>query len=294
MRSSVIINATLGLDAALFVVNLFVAYRSGSHAVLSQAVYNITDLVGGMMLLWGFFVSRRPASPKHPFGYGKERYFWSFVAALVTFTVAGFIVLVSGFAQITDPQPVTHLEDALITVGATVLVSVASIGVTLRELRASRETLSSMLASSHLGLKTIFYQDVVSVFGSLVAFLGIVYVYRTHDLVADGVAAALVGIFLVATGFVLAGESRELLVGKAISPADARELLRVLEQDPRVRRVRSLQSMMLGPEDVLVALKVNFQDGLTTDQIEQAIDEVSARIRRAFPAVRHLVIEPES
>jgi cation diffusion facilitator family transporter len=294
MRSSVIINASLVLDAALFAVNIFVAFRSGSHAVLSQAVYNITDLAGAVMLVWGFVVSRRPANPKHPFGHGKERYFWAFVAALVTFTVAGFVVLVSGFAQISDPQPVTHLTDALIAVGATVIVSVIGVWVTLRELRASQETLSNLLASSHLGLKTIFYQDLVSIVGSIVAFFGIVYVYQYNDLAADGVAAFIVGLLLVATGFVLAGESRELLVGKAISPTEARDVLRILEQDPRVRRVRSLQSMMLGPDDVLVALKVNFQDGLTTDQIEQAIDDVSARIRRTFPALRHLVIEPES
>ncbi|HTT26000.1 MAG TPA: cation transporter, partial [Thermoplasmata archaeon] len=97
MRSTVIINATLLLNAALFSVNILVAIQSGSRAVLSQAVYCVTDLVGGIMLLWGFVVSRRPANPNHPFGYGKERYFWSFVAALVTFTVAGFVVLVSGF-----------------------------------------------------------------------------------------------------------------------------------------------------------------------------------------------------
>lgn len=294
MRSSVIINATLVLDAALFVVNGVVASISDSHAVLSQAVYNIADLVGGVMLLWGFVVSRRPPNPKHPFGYGKERYFWSFVAALVTFTVAGFLVLVDGFAQVSNPQPVTHLGDAILSVGASVLVSLVGIGVTLQELRASRETLSTLLASSHLGLKTIFYQDIVSVVGGVVAFLGVIYVYRTGDFAADGYTAAIVGILLLATGFVLAGESRELLVGKAISPMEAREILRILEQDPRVRRVRSLQSMMLGPDDVLVALKVNFQDGLHTDQIEQAIDDVSARIRRTYPPVRHLVIEPES
>jgi cation diffusion facilitator family transporter len=294
MRSTVIINATLLLNAALFSVNILVAFQSGSRAVLSQAVYCVTDLVGGIMLLWGFVVSRRPANPNHPFGYGKERYFWSFVAALVTFTVAGFVVFVSGFGQITDPQPITHIPDALISVGATLAASVGGIAVTMRELRTNRESLSTLLASSHLGLKTIFYQDLVSVVGAGVALLGLVDVSRTGDLVVDGVSACIVGVLLIATGFVLAGESRELLVGKAISPAEAREVLRILEQDPRVRKVRSLQSMMLGPDDVLLALKVNFQDGLTTDLIEQAIDDVSARIRRSFPPVRHLVIEPES
>jgi cation diffusion facilitator family transporter len=294
MRSSVIINATLFLNAALFVVNLAVAGLSDSRAVLSQAIYCATDLVGGITLLWGLLVSRRPPSPQHPFGYGKERFFWGFVAALVTFTVAGLVVLVAGLIQVSSPGPVTHLSTALLAVGGTVVVSLVGIGVTLREVRSSRETITSLLASSHMGLKTIFYQDLVSILGSGVAFLGIVYVDQTGDFAADGVTASLVGILMIATGFVLAAESRELLVGKAISPDDARGVLRLLGQDPRVRTVRSLQSMMLGPDDVLIALKVNFQDGLTTDEIERTIDDISARIRTGFPAVRHLVIEPES
>ena len=107
-------------------------------------------------------------------------------------------------------------------------------------------------------------------------------------------AAVGVGVLLSVTGVLLAGESRELLVGKAISPGEARRVLDLVEKDARVRKVRGLQSMMLGPEDILVALRVNFQDGLTTDQIEGAIDQISARLRESFPMMRHLLIEPES
>jgi len=112
--------------------------------------------------------------------------------------------------------------------------------------------------------------------------------------VIDGVAASAVGAILVATGFVVAAETREFLVGKAISRSSARLVIGVVERDPRVRKVRGFQSMLLGPDDALVALKVNFQDGLTTDQIESAIDQVSLELRMAFPALRHLIIEPES
>lgn len=294
MRSQTIIGATILLDAALFVVNLLVAIESGSHAVLSQAIYTIADLIGGVLILWGHVAGQRPPDHDHPFGYGKERFFWSFSSSLVTFSMAGLIVLVSGFAQVVQPQPVTDLPAAVAVVGATLLTSVAGIWVTVRELGKDRETLSGLIESPHQGLKTIFYQDLVSVLGSIVAFAGIGVVYLTHRVVVDGVAAVGMGFLLVATGFLLAIEGRELLVGKAISPAHAREILMVVEQDPRVRRVRSLQSMMLGPDDVLLALRVNFQDGLTTDQIETAIDVLSSSLRGTFPAIRHLVIEPES
>ena len=143
-------------------------------------------------------------------------------------------------------------------------------------------------------MKTIFYQDIVSVCGSAVALVGIGLVWETGDFVVDGIAASGVGAILIGTGFVLASETREFLVGRAISSEAARRIVAIIERDPRVRRVRSLQSMMLGPDDALIAAKVNFQDGLNTDQIESAIDQLSLTMRQAAPGLRHIIIEPES
>lgn len=294
MRPQVIIGATVALSAVLFVVNLAVALKGGSHAVLSQAIYTVTDLIGGTLILWGFVASQKPPTYDHPFGYGKERFFWSFTGTLVTFTIAGLLVLVDSFGQIAHPGPVTDLPASLAVVGVTLVFSLLGILVTLRELRHGKETLSDLLESAHQGLKTIFYQDVVSVFGSLVAFVGIAIVYVTHETIVDGIAAFGVGILLFLTGLLLAAESRPLLVGKAVSPEQARTILQIVERDARVRKVRGFQSMMLGPDDVLVALRINFQDGLNTDQIESAIDQVSLSLRQTYPAIRHLVIEPES
>ncbi len=294
MRPRVIVIATLILSGVLFLVNLFVAVLSGSRTVFSQAIYSITDLVGGGLIFWGYLVSQRPPDHVHPFGHGKERFFWSFTGGLVTFTVSGLIVLVGGFQGVAAPHPLDHLQAALTVVGATLALSLVGIYITLRELRTSKQTLSTFLDSPYSGLKTIFYQDLVSVFGSLVAFVGLALIYQTGFVLLDGITAMGVGVLLIATGLVLAAESRELLVGKAISANDARQILSLVERDPRVRQVRGLQSMMLGPEDILVALRVNFQDGLNTDQIESAIDGVALSLRQTYPALRHLVIEPES
>lgn len=294
MRPQVIIVATVLLSAGLFVVNLLVALKGGSRAVLSQAIYTVTDLIGGTLILWGHVASQRPPTYDHPFGYGKERFFWSFTGTLVTFTIAGLLVLVDSLGQIASPGPVTDLPQSLAVVGATLVASLAGILVTLRELRRGKESLETFLESSHQGLKTIFYQDVVSVGGSIVAFVGIALVYLTHLTIIDGIAAFGVGILLFLTGLLLAAETRPLLVGKAVSPEQARTMLQTVERDPRVRKVRGFQSMMLGPDDVLVALRLNFQDGLTTDEIESAIDQVSLSLRQTFPGLRHLVIEPES
>ncbi|MCI4332954.1 MAG: cation diffusion facilitator family transporter [Thermoplasmata archaeon] len=294
MRPQVIIVATMLLSGGLFVLNLIVALQSGSKAVLSQAVYTVTDLIGGAFILWGFVASQKPPTYDHPFGYGKERFFWSFTASLVTFTIAGVIVLIDSFGQIVDPAKITDIPSSLAVLAATLVASLIGILVTLRELRRGQQTVTTLLESAQQGLKSIFYQDIVSVLGSIVAFVGIAVVYLTHWTVVDGLAAFGVGVLMLATGFVLAAESRALLVGKSVSPDQARTILQIVERDARVRKVRGFQSMMLGPDDTLVVLQVNFQDGLNTDQIEAAIDQVSLAIKQTFPAIRHLVIEPES
>jgi cation diffusion facilitator family transporter len=294
MRSQVIVGATLAVDAALFFALLAVGIVSGSRAVLSQAIYVVSDFIGAGLLSWGIIASMRPPDEKHPFGRGKERFFWSFSASLVTFSLAGFIVILSGLNSVAHPTPVTELGYVFLVLILTILSSAIGIFVTLRELAHEKMSLTEFLDSSNLGLKTIFYQDLVSVFGAVVAFIGILFIAITGRPIFDGLAAIGVGVLLSVTGVLLAAESRELLVGKAISPGEARKVLQLVERDARVRRVRGLQSMMLGPEDILVALRVNFQDGLNTDQIEGAIDQISAAVRESFPMMRHLLIEPES
>lgn len=294
MRTQVVIVATLLLNAALFVANLVVAELSGSRTVLAQAIYTITDLVGSALLLWGVYVSRRPADYQYPFGRGKERFFWAFVSILVTFTTAGIIALVTGAEQALNPQPISHIGESILVVVASLLVSAAGIWITLRELRISRQTIQTLLESANQGLKAIFYQDLVTIAGCAVALGGLAVVYRTHLDAIDGVTAALEGFLLVATGFILTGESREYLIGRALAPSVARTILGVVERDGRVARVRSLQSMLLGPDDALLALRINFRDGLTTDQIERAIDEVTLNLKGHYPMLRHIIIEPES
>ena len=294
MRSQVVIVATLVLNGALFALNLYVAILSGSRAVLAQAIYSVTDLVGAALLLWGLYASQLPADYRHPFGRGKERFYWALISIVVTFTIAGLLAVSTGVDQWASPVAVTHIGLALIVIGATLLVSAASIAVTLREVRRARVTLQSFLESRRIGLKSVFYQDVVSIVGCLVAFFALVVVYRTGHYAADGVAAILEGVLLIITGLVLTVESHGLLIGQALDPEEARQILSVVERDPRVQKVRALQSMVLGPDDALLALRINFRDGLTTDQIESAIDDVTMALQQSHSLLRHVIIEPES
>ena len=150
----------------------------------------------------------------------------------------------------------------------------------------------TFLESASQGLKTIFYQDIVSAVGSGVAFTGLIALDRTGNNAIDGFTAAAVGGLMILTGVLLSAETRDLLIGKAVPYEQARLVLSIVERDPLVRRIRNVQSMILGPEDVLLALRVNFADGLTTDEIEATIKRLSVAVRLALPDIKHLVIEP--
>ncbi|MGI0053602.1 MAG: cation diffusion facilitator family transporter [Thermoplasmata archaeon] len=294
MRRGLILAVAIFLDAALFVLNLWVAEGDGSRAVLSQAVYNAADLVGSVMIAWGAAVSRRPADLQHPFGYGKERFFWAFAASLVTFSLAGAGVFLEGASQAIAPHPITDPGAALLVVGITLGASVAGVLLILQELRADRRAIQSFLESSHQGMKTIFYQDLVGTAGSAFAFGGLVGFELTGNPALDGIGAAGVGLLMLLIGIVLAAESRELLVGKALGTSEVKRILALVEHDSRVRSVRGLQSMLLGPDDALLALRLNFADGLTTDEIERAIEEIGGALRIENPVLKHVVLEPEA
>ncbi|MEM0129133.1 MAG: cation diffusion facilitator family transporter [Thermoplasmata archaeon] len=294
MRSQVILAASMAVNATLFAANLAVAIPSGSRAVLSQAIFSVTDLLAAALLWWGFHASQRPPTPSHPFGFGKERFFWAFLASMVSFPIAGALVLASGIERILSPQSVLDPQSGVLVVGFSLLASAIGIAVAWGELRRSRESIGTLMQSAHVGVKTVVYQDIVALAGSAVAFAGIAAVASGAGAIADGLSAAVVGILLIGAGVVVSAESRELLIGRSIPPDLARRILSFVERDPRILTVRSLQSMMLGPDDALVALRVNFIDGLTTDLLEREIDMLGAALRAEFPSLRHIIIEPES
>jgi cation diffusion facilitator family transporter len=292
IRTRSVIVATLALDSAFFIANFIVFYYGGSRAVLSQALYTITDLVAGIMIYWGVKVSLEPPTHTHPFGRGKERFFWAFTGGLVTFSVAGFLVLVEGLLEIMHPGRLTDLMQGIATISATLVASLISLTIVLLEIREEKVTVETIMVSEHQEIKMILVQDIVSMIGAVVALTGIYLVYATGNVLYDGLSASMVGALLVATGFVYAMDAREFLVGKGVSPAEGEIIFSIVERYPFVRKVEGMQSMLMGPDEVLVALRINFVDELTTDDLEIVIDELRQFVTGEFPRIGQLIIEP--
>ncbi len=294
MRTNVVLGGSFVLNVAFLTANLVIFQVGGSHAVLSQAVNAATDLLAGLMILWGQRAAQLPASPTHPFGRGKERFFWAYSAGLVAFCLAGSFVMVFGLEEMLTPHPIGALLAGIVTVGVTLVGNAASISIVLFELRRDGGSVRALLESNHQGVKTVFLQDAISVFGGGVALLGLFLVRVTGYEALDGTAALIVGASMLVMGLILVREGRVLLVGRSGDTDEIHALRKLVEQYPYVRQLVGIQTMLLGPDDELVGLRVNFADGLSTDEVELHIDRVGELIRKSFPRVRYLLIEPES
>lgn len=292
IRTSTVVAATLTLDAAFFALNFYVFSLGGSKAVLSQAVAGATDLIGSLMIMWGQRAASLPASSKHPFGRGKERFFWAYSAGLVTFSLAGSLVFIEGFLQVLNPHSITDLGLGLLTVGMTFAANLGGFLIVLVELRQNHQTVDDLLQSSYVGVKMIFLQDIVSIAGASVALAGLALDRYTGLGIFDGVAAAVVGGLLLITGFAIGGDAREFLVGRAISEEESTAILSLVERYPYVRHVLDVRSMVLGPEDHLIVLRVNFLDEMDTDDVEMHVDQLRTFVCGEFPDIKHLIIEP--
>lgn len=292
MRARVIIVATVILDAGLFGANAAIATWSGSRSVLAQAIFAITDLIASALLLWGLRISQRPADSRHPFGQGREIFVWAFLATLVTFLVAGIAAFVPGVVQVLRPAPIDHVGAVLVVLVATLVASVGGIWVTLREIRLARSTVRTLIDSAEQGLKTVFYQDIVMAAGCAVALVGLIIVGLTQWFWVDGVTASFEGALLVATGLALTVETRDYLVGRAMPSELRKVVLDLLERDRRVRRVVSVESTMLGPEETLLALRIEFSEQMPVGEIEAGISDLKEKLAGTCPSLRHIFIEP--
>lgn len=292
MRTHVVIAATVLLDAGLLGANATIAAWSGSRTVLGQAIFAAADMIASALLLWGLHVSRRPADMLHPFGRGREMFFWAFLATFVTFVIAGLAAFVPGLVQALRPSTIDHLGAALAVVLSRLATSVAGIWVTMHELKLGGSTVKTLIDSAHQGLKAVFYQDIVMAIGCSVALTGLLAVGLTQWFWIDGFAASLEGALLVATGLALTVETRDYLVGKAIPAEMRRGLLDLAERHPGVGSVRGVDSIVLGAEEALLALRINFSGQMTAAEIEANIRILKARLGEAYPSLRHIIIEP--
>jgi cation diffusion facilitator family transporter len=296
-KTPVIVALVANLVVAI--TKLIVAYFSRSTSVLAEAVHSLSDTVNQILLLTGINLSARPPSAKHPFGRGKEQFFWSFLVSLVVFWVSATFSITQGLSKIGRPPEITHLELTVLSLFFIALVEGTALYITRRNISRRVTTLNLegirhfFRESKDPVILAAFLEDAVALFGVLVALGGVSLTYVTGKEFFDAIAAIVIGLALAAYGLILAFESKDLLIGEGISKKEVRQIEDMIRAMPEVVSVVDVRGIYFGPEKIVLGLEVEFKDGLKTEELESVIDRIERKMKAMSPKYEHIYVEAE-
>ena len=287
-------------NGLIAVLKFAAAVITGSSGMMAEAFHSVADTTNQVFLLLGLRFYKRPASGKHPFGYGKERFFWSFIAAIFIFGVGATYAIYEGIQKLAHPHPPTNLKWAYGVLAISFLLETGSIGLALYQEvnEAHHEGLSFadyLRESKDPTAKTVLFEDSAALIGIIIAATGLLLTdYQVGGAAGaywDGVASIVIGLVLAVVAFVLARTSRGLLLGEAANPKVLSAIKQAIESHPNVERVVELLTMHLAPKQILINAHVKLRQNLVTGDIETTMEEVENRIKRAEPKVEMIFLE---
>ncbi|MGD2164876.1 MAG: cation diffusion facilitator family transporter [Anaerolineae bacterium] len=294
-ETPIAIYGAIGANFVIAIAKFIAALFTGSSAMLSEGIHSVADTGNQLLLLLGVRRGRVPPDDLHPFGHGKELYFWSLIVAIVLFGVGGGMSLYEGISHLQHPTEITNPVWNYLVLGIGLLVEGAAWIIALREIlktQAKGQTLWQAIRSSKdPAVFTVLGEDSAALVGLIVAFVGVFLGHRLDMPALDGVASIVIGVILIVVASFLAYESRDLIIGESASPTLVSGIRSVLENETRVEAVERLLTMHLGPRNVLVATEVRFDPQLSTPDIEATMDQLEQKIREKHPLVGQIFIE---
>jgi len=284
-------------NVAIGVAKFTAAAFTGSSAMISEGIHSLVDTGDGLLLLMGVRRSRRPPDEAHPFGHGKEVYFWSLIVAISIFGIGGGMSVYEGIRHLLHPAPLVDPFWNYLTLAISAAAEAASLFVAMRAFRGTKGTRGwwrGIREAKDPTTFTVVFENAAALIGLTFATVGISLTAATGSPLYDGLASIAIGLLLASAAVVLAGESRGLLLGEAADPETAVDVKRVAEADPSVRSVARVLTLQMGPATVLLDVEVDFDPTLTVEQIHDAALRMEHRIREKHPEVSHVFIEVES
>lgn len=286
------LTANLGIALTKFVAWFF----SGSASMLAEGVHSLADSGNQLLLLLGGRKSRRAADAEHPFGYGRERYVYAFVVAIILFTVGGVFSLYEGVDKITNPHELENVWLPILVLAVSICLEGYSLRTAVKESNRSRGTQSwfrFIRRAKAPELPVVLLEDAAALTGLTFALLGVGLSAITGNAVFDAIGTLMIGALLIVVAVILGIETKSLLVGEGASDADAHALRSAIESGEDVERVIHMKTLYLGPDELLVAAKVAFPAAETLEHVAAGIDAAEQRIRAAVPAARVVYLEPD-
>jgi len=295
--SKKVVLAAMAGNALIFITKFAASMYTGSSAMLSEAIHSLVDTGNQGLILYGMARAKKPADENHPFGYGMELYFWSFVVAILIFAVGAGVSMYEGIEKIQHPETITDAYINYIVLAAAFVFEAGAWWVALKEFRKSKGDMGYFEAvrqSKDAAVFTVLFEDTAAMLGLVVAFIGIALGEVLELPVLDGVASVIIGLILAAVAAFLAYECKSLLVGESASNPVVRGIRVIAEGEIGVQGVNELRTMHLGPADVLVNISLDFGNTLSADDIERLISKMERDIKSAYPQVKRLFVEAQS
>jgi cation diffusion facilitator family transporter len=297
VESTKVIYAAIAANLAIAVTKLVAAAITGSSAMISEGIHSLVDSGNGGLLLLGIYRSRKSADAKHPFGYGKELYFWTLIVAIVIFAGGGGISAYEGLLHVFHPAPLKNPVWNYVVLGLALVFEGYSFIVALKAFQSARGKLSIWRAietSKDPTTYTILFEDSAALLGLITAFAGVSLSHKLNAPYFDGAASIVIGIILATVAVLLVHETRGLLVGESTDSETLSDIRRLAQSDPDVEDVNRSLTMQFGPETILLAMDLRFRKDLSAAAIERCVDRIEAHIQKRHHTVKHIFIESDS
>jgi cation diffusion facilitator family transporter len=292
------VKTALLANAGIACAKLVAAALSGSAAMLAEGVHSVADTANQALLLVGMRRAARPATALHPFGMHRESYFWAFIVSLLLFFLGGVFAIREGIHKLVlHHAPPGSTLAPLIVLGISAALELTSFRVALREFNKDRGTRGlgeALFSGKDPVIPLVLLEDTGAVIGLVIALAAIVTSALTGRAAADAIGSILIGTLLCGIGILLGRDTHSLLMGEAIDAETRAEVVRIAERTAGVSAVSQVLSLHLGPDAVLLALKVRFDRDLTVPDLERAINDLEAGVRAKLPIMRRIFVEPDS
>lgn len=294
--SKKVIYAALIGNAVIAVIKFIAASITGSSAMLSEGIHSVVDTGNQVLLLYGIKRAQKPADKQFPFGYGKEIYFWSFVVAILIFSVGAGVSIYEGIHRILHPAEIHNAMINYIVLGLAIIFEGAAWLFALKEFKLQKGKwgyIEAVIRGKDPSIFLVLFEDSAAVLGLFVALLGVYLTQATGILIFDGIASVIIGCILAATAMWLALETKGLLIGESANEVVIEKINEIAAKHNTIEHVNEVLTMHMGPDFILVNLSVDFVDDVVADDIERAIESLDNEIKLEFPKVKRLFIEAE-
>lgn len=295
--SKIAIYGAIAANSAIAVSKFFAAYFTGSSAMLSEGIHSLVDTGNGILLLFGIKRSQQLPDAKHPFGYGNEIFFWSFVVAILIFSLGGGIALYEGIQHIIHPRELQNVQWNYVVLILAMIFEGSALRIALKQFNLNRRKdnfFEALKDSKDTTTVAVVVEDSAALYGLIIALLSVFLGHVTGWVYFDGIGSVLIGVLLLSVSVFFAIECKALLIGEGLMSGNIEKIEEILREDPRVTSFKRPLSLYFGPNEVLVNLDVHFIDGLNSDEIEDAVDQIEGQIKVALPKVNRIFIEAET